>query len=86
AAFIFVWSGFMMTFLQRTFNGDYSIGMWLANLIPCTMVYVAFYVNMLFIPSMTQSIFGGAAGLTAAAPALVGSIAGASMMRSKKGA
>ncbi|MEG9433373.1 hypothetical protein [Terriglobus sp. ADX1] len=81
AAFIFVWSGFMMTFLQRTFNGDYSIGMWLANLIPCTMVYVAFYVNMLFIPSMTQSIFGGAAGLTAAAPGIAGSVGGMMLFR-----
>ena len=37
--------------------------MWLANLIPCTMVFVAFIINMLFIPSMTQAIFGGAAGM-----------------------
>ena len=62
AAFIFVWAGFMNTFLQQTFNGNYSIEMWLANLIPCIMVFVAFIVNMLFIPSMTQAIFGGAAG------------------------
>ncbi len=64
AAFIFVWAGFMNTFIQQTFNGDYSIEMWLANLIPCTMVFLAFIINMLFIPSMTQAIFGGAAGLT----------------------
>ena len=62
AAFIFVWGGFMNTFLQQTFNGNYSIEMWLANLIPCLMVFVAFIINMLFIPSMTQMIFGGAAG------------------------
>lgn len=61
-AFIFVWAGFMNTFLQQTFNGNYSIEMWLANLIPCLMVFVAFVINMLFIPSMTQMIFGGAAG------------------------
>jgi type IV secretion system protein VirB6 len=30
-------------------------------------VFVAFIINMLFIPSMTQAIFGGAAGLTSAA-------------------
>lgn len=60
AAFIFVWAGFMNGFLQQTFNGNYSIEMWLANLIPCIMVFVAFIVNMLFIPSMTQAIFGGA--------------------------
>jgi len=64
AAFIFVWSGFMIGFMQQTFNGDYSIGMWLANLIPVTMVYLAFIINMLFIPSLTQAIFGGAAGLS----------------------
>jgi type IV secretion system protein VirB6 len=61
AAFIFVWSGFMNAFIQQTFNGNYSMEMWLANLIPCTMVMIAFIINMLFIPSMTQMIFGGAA-------------------------
>src|SRR5882757_10437998 len=72
AAFIFVWAGFMNTFIQKTFNGDYSIGIWLANLIPCLMVFVAFIINMLFIPSMTQAIFGGAAGLTSAATKTAG--------------
>jgi TrbL/VirB6 plasmid conjugal transfer protein len=66
AAFIYVWAGFMNGFLQQTFNGNYSMDMWIANLIPCLMVFVAFIINMLFIPSMTQAIFGGAAGLTAA--------------------
>jgi type IV secretion system protein VirB6 len=72
AAFIFVWEGFMNAFLQQTFNGNYSMEMWLANLIPCIMVFVAFIVNMLFIPSMTQTIFGGGAGLVSAAPSAVG--------------
>ena len=63
AAFIFVWGGFMNAFIQQTFNGNYSIEMWLTNLIPCIMAFVAFIVNMLFIPSMTQAIFGGVAGL-----------------------
>ena len=63
AAFIFVWAGFMNGFIQQTFNGNYSMEMWLANLIPCTMVFIAFIINMLFIPSMTQAIFGGAAGM-----------------------
>lgn len=75
AAFIFVWAGFMNGFLQQTFNGNYSMEMWIANLIPCLMVFVAFIINMLFIPSMTQAIFGGAAGLTSAAPGVVGSLA-----------
>jgi hypothetical protein len=65
----------MNGFLQQTFNGNYSIEMWLANLIPCIMVFVAFIVNMLFIPSMTQAIFGGAAGLVSAAPNTAGGTA-----------
>src|SRR6202046_1968578 len=81
AAFIFVWGGFMNAFLQQTFNGNYSIEMWLANLIPCIMVFIAFIVNMLFIPSMTQAIFGGAAGLTSAAPGVVGSVGGMALMK-----
>lgn len=72
AAFIFVWAGFMNGFLQQTFNGNYSMEMWIANLIPCLMVFVAFIINMLFIPSMTQAIFGGAAGLTSAATKTAG--------------
>ena len=63
AAFIFVWAGFLNGFIQQTFDGNYSMEMWIANLIPCLMVLIAFIVNMLFIPSMTQAIFGGAAGL-----------------------
>src|ERR1700743_3014724 len=72
AAFIFVWGGFMNAFIQETFNGNYSIEMWLANLIPCIMVFVAFIVNMLFIPSMTQAIFGGAAGMAESITKVVG--------------
>jgi type IV secretion system protein VirB6 len=81
AAFIFVWAGFMNTFIQQTFNGTYSMEMWLANLIPCTMVFIAFIINMLFIPSMTESIFGGAAGLTSAATRLAGGIAATAAFR-----
>jgi hypothetical protein len=72
AAFIFVWSGFMNGFLQQTFNGNYSMEMWITNLIPCTMVFIAFIINMLFIPSMTQAIFGGTAGMTSAATKTAG--------------
>jgi hypothetical protein len=74
AAFIFVWAGFLNGFIQQTFNGNYSMEMWLANLIPCTMVFIAFIINMLFIPSMTQAIFGGAAGLTSAAAQVAGGV------------
>lgn len=82
AAFIYVWAGFMNGFLQQTFNGNYSMEMWIANLIPCLMVFVAFIINMLFIPSMTQAIFGGAAGLTSAAQSTVG---GGAMLLAKMG-
>ena len=75
AAFIFVWSGFLNTFIQQTFNGNYSMEMWLANLIPCTMVFIAFIINMLFIPSMTQAIFGGAAGMAGSIGNAVGKLA-----------
>lgn len=82
AAFIYVWSGFMNGFLQQTFNGNYSMEMWIANLIPCLMVFVAFIINMLFIPSMTQAIFGGAAGLASSAPKTVAGAAGSIAMLS----
>jgi hypothetical protein len=74
-AFIFVWAGFMNAFIQQTFNGNYSMEMWLANLIPCVMVFIAFMINMLFIPSMTQAIFGGAAGMAGSMGSLIGRVA-----------
>lgn len=63
AAFIFVWAGFMTSFVQQSFNNDYSLQMWMANLIPCLMIFICFILNMLFVPSITQMIFGGGAGL-----------------------
>ena len=80
AAFIYVWGGFMNAFIQQTFNGNYSIEMWLANLIPCIMVFIAFIVNMLFIPSMTQAIFGGAAGMAGNITQAIGAAASAGAM------
>jgi hypothetical protein len=86
AAFIFVWAGFLNGFIQQTFNGNYSMEMWLANLIPCTMVFIAFIINMLFIPSMTQAIFGGAAGLTSAAAQVAGGVAALAIKAGAAGA
>ena len=80
AAFIYVWAGFMNGFIQQTFNGNYSMEMWIANLIPCLMVFVAFIINMLFIPSMTQAIFGGAAGLVSATTKTAAGAAGSIAM------
>jgi len=80
AAFIFVWAGFLNAFIQQTFNGNYSMEMWLANLIPCTMVFIAFIINMLFIPSMTQAIFGGAAGMAGSLTKAIGTAVSASAM------
>jgi len=75
AAFIYVWAGFMNGFFQQTFNGNYSIEMWIANLIPCLMVFIAFAINMLFIPNMTQTIFGGGAGLAGSITSVGGTLA-----------
>jgi len=62
AAFIFVWSGFLITFLQQTFNGDYSLPMWIANLYGVIAVFIAFILNMTMVPTITQTLFGGGAG------------------------
>lgn len=66
-AFIFVRSGFLNGFIQQTFNNDYSLEKWLANLIPVSAVMLAFDLNMLFVPAITQTIFGGGAGLASKA-------------------
>jgi type IV secretory pathway VirB6-like protein len=71
AAFIFVWSGFLNTFITQTFHGDYSIAMWLAHFVPVLAVQAAFILNMLYIPSITQMLFGGGAGATARMSQLV---------------
>lgn len=66
-AFIFVWSGFLNGFIQQTFSNDYSLEKWLANLVPVTAVMLAFDLNLLFVPAITQAIFGGSAGLASKA-------------------
>jgi len=71
SAFIFVWAGFLNGFVQQTFNNNYSIPMWMANLIPVTAVFLAFILNMFYIPSITQMLFGGGAGATARISQLV---------------
>jgi type IV secretion system protein VirB6 len=62
AAFIFVWSGFLVAFLQQTFNGDYSLPMWIANLYGVIAVFIAFILNMTMVPTITQTLFGGGSG------------------------
>lgn len=86
AAFIFVWEGFINTFLSQTFHGDYSIAMWLANLVPVIMVFAAFIINMLFIPQITQAIFGGGAAQVGAAPGLAIRVATAKYAAAKRAA
>ena len=63
AAFIFVWAGFLNGFVLQTFNHNYSMGNWMANLIPCLVVFVAFILNMVFVPSIAQLLFGGGAAM-----------------------
>ena len=63
SAFIFVWAGFLQGFLLQTFNHDYSIGKWMAHLIPCLAVFIAFILNMVFVPSIAQLLFGGGAAM-----------------------
>jgi hypothetical protein len=62
AAFIFVWSQFLIGFINQTFQGNYSIANWLANLIPFLTIFVAFILNLVLVPTITQIIFGGGSG------------------------
>jgi hypothetical protein len=61
AAFIFVWSQFLVGFMNQTFQGNYSIASWIANLVPFLTIFTAFILNMVLVPSITQMIFGGGA-------------------------
>jgi len=70
SAFIFVWAGFLTTFITKTFHGDYSIGMWIGHFFSVTAVQAAFILNMFYIPAITTMIFGPAAGFTARASQL----------------
>jgi hypothetical protein len=65
AAFIFVWSGFMTTFITNTFHGNYSLGMWLGHFLAVSAVQLAFILNMFYVPAITSMLFGPAAGATA---------------------
>jgi hypothetical protein len=62
AAFIYVWSQFLINFINQTFQGNYSIANWIANLIPFLAIFVAFILNLVLVPTITQTIFGGGAG------------------------
>src|SRR3984957_3532879 len=55
AAFIFVWAGFMNAFIQQTFNGNYSMEMWLFFFFFLTHVFVAVLIYQLFFFCMNQS-------------------------------
>jgi len=63
AAFIYVWAQFLLGFMNQTFQGNYSIANWLANLIPYLTIILAFNLNMVLVPQITQAIFGGGAGV-----------------------
>ena len=63
SAFIFVWASFLTAFVQRTFNGNYSLGTWEAHLESVLAVFAAFLLNMTQVPRITQIIFGGSAGV-----------------------
>ena len=63
AAFIFVWSGFLNGFMSQTFQGNYSVANWIANFIPFCMISCAFLLNLVLVPLLTQTIFGGGAGI-----------------------
>ena len=71
AAFIFVWSQFLTGFMTQTFQSNYSIANWIANLIPFLTIFTAFILNMVLVPTITQMIFGGGA----AAAGKIGEIA-----------
>lgn len=62
SAFIFVWATFLTGFVQRTFNGHYSIALWGAHLLAVIAIFGAFILNMTQVPRITQIIFGGSAG------------------------
>src|SRR5579875_318599 len=62
SAFIYVWEQFLNTWYLNTFHGVYSLEMWLAHIMPMTAIMLAFLLNMLFIPKITQILFGGGAG------------------------
>ena len=63
AAFIFVWSQFITGFMSYAFQGNYSIANWIANLDSFLTIFIAFILNLVLIPFLTQTVFGGGAGI-----------------------
>ena len=68
-AFIFIWANFLIGFLQETFHGTYSLGLWDAHMNSVMAVFGAFLLNMAAVPRITQIIFGGAAASASASVA-----------------
>ena len=69
SAFIFVWANFLIGFLQETFHGQYTLGVWDAHMNSVMAVFGAFLLNMAAIPKITQIIFGGSAASATASVA-----------------
>lgn len=60
AATTFLWAGMLMTFFQRSVNGDYSIARFIVLLPVLVMLNVSFLYGMFKLPSVSGRIFNGA--------------------------
>lgn len=61
AAFTFLWSNMIIHFLQKTFNGNYALDIWIGHLTSVVALFGTFTLMMLAIPIITMLLFGGGA-------------------------
>jgi hypothetical protein len=61
AMLVFVWCTVIMTFIQNTLHGDYSIGHWWAIIIPFSIINLACAFTVLTVPALTNDLLTGGA-------------------------
>lgn len=62
SGFVFVWIHVIVGFFQNTLHGDYSMGHFLALLVPWLLLQFAFIWSMFQVPHLAHELFGGVSG------------------------
>jgi hypothetical protein len=63
AAATYLWAGMLMTFFQKSVNGDYSIARFTLLLPIMLMLNFSFLYGIFKLPSFTERLFGGGGGM-----------------------
>ena len=61
SALVFVWSNVLVTFLDSSFHGDYSLAHAMSLIVPLAVLNIGMFYSIFKIPSFVSDLFKGAA-------------------------